>query len=222
MNADVASNAAIAYSKLNLTGNVVDGDISSSAAIAATKISGTAAVLNGTQTFTGTNTLNNELIGKQITTPANPSAGYDKLYFKSDDKLYRLTSGGTESTVGQNVTLYSAGGAGGNTTSSSYVDVTNSSITLTTTATANVLINVALQWQNTTVSNNNFRIVRGVTAIGQAMNFDTIVSTDNTSAHLTAVDASLAAGTYTYKVQMNTSANTLTVGTVAITIMVVQ
>ena len=33
----------------------------------------------------------------QQTTPANPSAGRNKIYFKSDDQLYTLTSGGVES-----------------------------------------------------------------------------------------------------------------------------
>ena len=37
---------------------------------------------------------------KQIATPSNPAAGGDKLYFKSDDILYRLTSAGTETAVG--------------------------------------------------------------------------------------------------------------------------
>jgi hypothetical protein len=36
----------------------------------------------------------------QIATPANPAASSDKLYFKSDDLLYRLTSAGVESAVG--------------------------------------------------------------------------------------------------------------------------
>lgn len=40
------------------------------------------------------------LIGKEIATPANPGAGYNKLYFKVDDKLYRLDSDGNESEVG--------------------------------------------------------------------------------------------------------------------------
>lgn len=38
VNADVAANAAIAYSKLNLTGNITDADISSSAAISGSKL----------------------------------------------------------------------------------------------------------------------------------------------------------------------------------------
>lgn len=37
---------------------------------------------------------------KQISTPSNPSSGRNKLYFKSDDNLYKLTSGGTETAVG--------------------------------------------------------------------------------------------------------------------------
>jgi len=36
----------------------------------------------------------------QISTPSNPSSGSDKLYFKSDDNLYRLTSAGVETQVG--------------------------------------------------------------------------------------------------------------------------
>jgi hypothetical protein len=36
----------------------------------------------------------------QISTPSNAASSYDKLYFKSDDKLYRLTSGGVETLIG--------------------------------------------------------------------------------------------------------------------------
>jgi hypothetical protein len=36
----------------------------------------------------------------QISTPSNPPASSDRYYFKSDDKLYRLTSGGTETLIG--------------------------------------------------------------------------------------------------------------------------
>jgi len=36
----------------------------------------------------------------QITTPANPASGYNKTYFKSDNKMYKLTSSGVESEVG--------------------------------------------------------------------------------------------------------------------------
>jgi len=40
----------------------------------------------------------------EIATPANPAAGFNSLYFKSDDKLYRLASDGTEALVGLNFT----------------------------------------------------------------------------------------------------------------------
>lgn len=36
----------------------------------------------------------------QISTPASPASGKNSLYFKSDNNLYKLTSGGTESQVG--------------------------------------------------------------------------------------------------------------------------
>lgn len=36
----------------------------------------------------------------QVATPSNPAVSKNKLYFKSDEKLYKLTSGGSESVVG--------------------------------------------------------------------------------------------------------------------------
>ena len=49
--------------------------------------------------FTG-KTFDDEFRVKQIATPANPSSGYNKLYFKSDDKLYKKTSAGVETEIG--------------------------------------------------------------------------------------------------------------------------
>ena len=40
------------------------------------------------------------MICTQISTPANPSSGTNKLYFKSDSKLYKLDSAGNEEQVG--------------------------------------------------------------------------------------------------------------------------
>jgi len=46
----------------------------------------------------------------QIATPSNPAAGSNRLYFKNDDKLYQLTSGGAESLVGgSSISFGSAG-----------------------------------------------------------------------------------------------------------------
>ncbi len=47
-------------------------------------------------------TLSNTLTQLQRTTPTAPSGGTDRLYFKSDDQLYRQSSAGTESKVGDN------------------------------------------------------------------------------------------------------------------------
>jgi microcystin-dependent protein len=46
------------------------------------------------------------ITGSQIATPSNPSAGNNKFYFKSDNKLYTLDSAGNEAQVG------SGGGSG--------------------------------------------------------------------------------------------------------------
>jgi hypothetical protein len=42
---------------------------------------------------------------KQIATPANPDSGRNKLYFKSDGKLYSLTSAGVEGEVGASASV---------------------------------------------------------------------------------------------------------------------
>lgn len=47
----------------------------------------------------------NTLAGKEIATPANPAAGYNKIYCKADDSWYTLDSDGNEAALG--------GGAGG-------------------------------------------------------------------------------------------------------------
>lgn len=59
----------------------------------------------------------------QTTTPASPSAGSNKFYFKADDKLYTLNSAGTETLVG-------SGGGGGvkNLITNGNADDTSSSI----------------------------------------------------------------------------------------------
>lgn len=44
--------------------------------------------------------VDDEITMLQISTPSNPAAGDNKVYFKSDDKLYSLTSGGVETEIG--------------------------------------------------------------------------------------------------------------------------
>lgn len=63
---------------------------------------GLLALLIGGIAFGATNRVweSQEWLSGHITTPSNPSAGKTKMYFKSDNKLYKLTSGGTETEVG--------------------------------------------------------------------------------------------------------------------------
>ena len=56
---------------------------------------GTLATLAGTETLSN-KTLGNATTFTQVTTPSTPSAGSDKLYFKSGDGLYTLNSAGIE------------------------------------------------------------------------------------------------------------------------------
>ena len=68
---------------------------------------GTLTLPTSTDTLVGratTDTLTNKTIGDaatytQVATPSNPASGFNKLYFKSDNILYQLTNGGTESQV---------------------------------------------------------------------------------------------------------------------------
>lgn len=70
------------------------------------------AVTTGTQTIAGAKTLSSlatlgaGLQFTEISTPSNPSAGSLKVYAKTDDKVYKLNSSGTETEIG-------AGGGGG-------------------------------------------------------------------------------------------------------------
>lgn len=51
------------------------------------------------ESITGVYTFDEAIGTKQVVTPSNPSAGYMKVYTKSDNKLYTLDSSGTERDV---------------------------------------------------------------------------------------------------------------------------
>ena len=97
LNADISASAAIAYSKLSLTGEIVNADISATAAIAASKISDTAVTLTATQTLTN----------KTLTTPV-VTGGYDAWVSATDGATitFNLASGNKQRvTLGGNRTL---------------------------------------------------------------------------------------------------------------------
>lgn len=106
-----ASNAGIlSYGANNLT-------FTTSGATGVTlPTSGTLATLAGTETFTNktltsptltTPTVDILTIDGQASTPANPGAGFYKIYVKDDGKAYKLDSAGAETELG------SGGGSGG-------------------------------------------------------------------------------------------------------------
>lgn len=96
------------------SGDIVDADISSSAAIANSKFanmsqstikgraagagSGAPSDLSATQAQAIVGSVP-QILAHQ-STPSNPASGSVALYFKSDNKLYRLTSAGSEAEVG--------------------------------------------------------------------------------------------------------------------------
>lgn len=69
------------------------------AAITTQLSTGVTTYLSDTQTLTN-KTIGDSLIFTQIATPATPSSGFNRLYVKSDSKLYTLDSVGTETQIG--------------------------------------------------------------------------------------------------------------------------
>lgn len=61
-------------------------------------VTGTIVGTSDTQTLTN-KTFDDATTNQHIATPSNPSAGYNKLYFKTDNKLYILDSAGNESAL---------------------------------------------------------------------------------------------------------------------------
>lgn len=100
-NANVAASAAIDANKIHdgSVSNTEFGYLDGVTSAIQTQF-GTKAGLADANTFTGVNTFDEEVIHKHNATPANPSSGYNKLYFKNDDKLYKLDSAGNELEVG--------------------------------------------------------------------------------------------------------------------------
>ena len=99
-NAQVAAAAAIAYSKLNLTGNVLNADIATAAAIAASKISGTAMTLSSTDTVTGAKTF-----AKTVQTITTATDGATVTFDLSKGNIHEVTLGGNRTLALSNVSV---------------------------------------------------------------------------------------------------------------------
>lgn len=77
----------------------------------------------------------------EIATPASPDAGRNKLYFKNDDNLYKLTSAGVETVIG--------GGSGGGGASGTILNWSN--VTLPDSNFASISKTVGTNWVGKTI-----------------------------------------------------------------------
>ena len=80
---------------------------SANLASAVTDETGSGSLVFGTSPTLSSPQINSSLVVQQIATPSSPSAGFNKLYTKSDGILYKLDSSGNEVAVGSG-----AGGSG--------------------------------------------------------------------------------------------------------------
>ncbi len=96
---------------------------------------------------------------KQIATPANPDSGRNKIYFKSDDKAYILTSAGVEVEVVSTTS----------TTTLTNKRITSRVVTTTDDATAVIDVDVTDQYQLTAVANATVFTVTGTPTAGQKL-----------------------------------------------------
>lgn len=108
-NTQIASNAAIAYSKLNLTGAILNADLAGS--IAATKISNTAVTLSDTQTISGIKTFS----GANVFSSTNTFSGVT-TFTGATKQTITADSDGATITFDLNVTNIHAVTLGGNRT----------------------------------------------------------------------------------------------------------
>lgn len=138
---------------------------------------------------------------KHITTPANPSSGFIKLYPKSDDKFYSLTSGGTETEIGSggaaisvkvaHITDEKTSGTGGGTSASATTQIR----TLNTMNDPSSIV--------TSLSSNQFTLPSGTYAIkakvpGFRTNFSQAYLQDTTNSNFYYGRSAYSSGTADY------------------------
>jgi hypothetical protein len=103
------------------------------------------------------------------------------------------------------------------TTSISWVDVTNYSVTITTTVASDIIIDIMCDYQKNTTTGggqNQYQVLQGGSIVGTTVYKTSGGNNFNESVFIRRTVKNLAAGTYTFKLQaQNTNAGTLTFGT---------
>lgn len=96
------------------------------------------------------------------------------------------------------------------TTSVTYVDITGASISITTTVTCNMLVTMSGEWYNSGVHFNYCKLLRGTTELCENLDYQPQALAQKMFS-MTTLDTAVAAGTYTYKAQMQVDAGTGTI-----------
>jgi hypothetical protein len=129
----------------------------------------------GTETMTN-KTVDDSLALKQISTPTDPSSGYDRIYFKSDDKLYKKTAAGVEAQVGGGLPPLKA-------------TITKVSAPGPDTFTAVVGNCYIVDWADATSVNQNIQVTLPALAVGDQIEFVTVGNKTGTGRLLLAPNA---------------------------------
>lgn len=104
LNNDIASNAAITYSKLNLSGGIINSDISGSAAIAVSKIANTGMDLSTAQVASN-KTFTKPIINGSVGAFTTDSDGTTVTFDMSASNTHTVTISGNRSFVVTNVSV---------------------------------------------------------------------------------------------------------------------
>lgn len=101
------------------------------------------------------------------------------------------------------------------TASTSYVDITGASLSITTTVTCNILVIISGEWYNSGIHSNYCKLLRGTTELCEDSDYQPAAAAPKLF-NLSILDTAVAAGTYTYKAQMKVDAGTGTISGAAV------
>lgn len=151
-NAEIASNADIAYSKLDLADSITNADINSSAAIEYSKLdladsiqvsdldntelTGSGNIVLDTSPTIQAPVIDDYLDLEAVSPPSTPSSGYGRMYVSSDGKLNFINDDGITQTLGEAGSGEINVIANPNDASQGWTSSNGSNITVTTTTTS--------------------------------------------------------------------------------------